>query len=389
MRDLFAIGFMLLLPQAAWAGLFTPDEITPERPFPFEVKLDAKGQAIAEPLPHNLFKTLLNEITEALVPSFPDARTIMVNGQPKQILTFKGHAKERIEARLPRAKMLSRDELVGLSADLIRLGQAGEATGLLAPQLRERSPDYRLVANLVMAHAFRGEWSAAHDRHNFLLLDVDPPVTVPSLKPEQLKWLIQLDRGPIRAWLAVHQRITLKPTTQQAPGEDAEVYPIFTDAKKLPIQFVNEAGVYEPGKLAAQERAKLPPDAIAMVQQLALWMPGDSMLLWLLAELYAADGKLAEAADAFDMCTARGLTKPKLLMEHRALVRAAYDRMPKPDTSSGAFLEFTEQPEGGPQEKGIFAIVSREQFYIVVGIFAVIALLLLIMQVRAIRRRRA
>src|SRR5437868_108601 len=39
------------------------------------------------------------------------------------------------------------------------------------------------------------------------------------------------------------------------------------------IRYVDEMAQYEPGKLAASERKKLPSDAVALVQQVALWLP--------------------------------------------------------------------------------------------------------------------
>jgi hypothetical protein len=372
------------------AGLFTPDEITAEKPFPFPVREGPGGRVVAEPLPHTLFKIRLNECTEALSDKFPDFTIVKVNGQEKRLMSFKGLARERCNTRLPQAQKLTADELAGLSADLIRLGRGGEAIGLLSPQLRSRTPDYRLVANLVFAHAQREEWDAALDRHGFLLADVDAPKTVPGLTELQLKWLLRLDREAVRSWVQIRRQISLKPTPEQAPGENASPYAIFVDANKKPVEFVNAKGEYEPGQLAPAEKAKLPPDAIAIVQQLALWMPGDSMLLWLLAELYAADGRLHDASDAFEQCTARGLTKPKLLMEHRAAVRSALDRLPA--AGPGDLPEITNgnpSPEAEPRpDRGLFDVVSKQQFFVVVGIFGVVVVLLLAMQVRAIRNRR-
>jgi len=366
--------------------LFAPDEQTAEQPFPFTIRRDAQGKPLAEPLAHAFFKSLLNERTEALLNQFPLSTVRKENGVDKVTLTFKGKAKERIDRRMPMVAKLSADELTGLSADLIRMGRDAEAIGILAPKSRDRSPDYRHIANLVFAHANNGDWQAAYDRQDSLLLDVDPPTNVTGLTKDQLAWLLRLDREGIRRWLQIRRVIANKPTPEQAPGEDTQVYPLFEDAQKQPVKFVNDKGIYEPGKLAAAERAKLPPDAIAIVQQLALWSPGDSMLLWLLAELYAADGRLVDAADAFDQCTARALTKPKSLMEHRAAVRAAVERLPKPAPIELPTL--VEPPMQPPQEKGLFAVVSREQFIVVISLFGLVVGLLAALQVRAILRRR-
>ena len=51
------------------------------------------------------------------------------------------------------------------------------------------------------------------------------------------------------------------------------------------IRYVGEDGSYQPGKLAAAEAKKLPANAAALVQQLALWLPADGRLLWQLMML--------------------------------------------------------------------------------------------------------
>src|SRR4029079_19683820 len=77
--------------------------------------------------------------------------------------------------------------------------------------------------------------------------------------------------------------------------ETEEPFRLFGDVK-----FVNVAGAYEPGNLGPTERQKLPKDAVAIVQHLLLWAPGDTSLYWLLGELYAADGQLEDAKLRFD-----------------------------------------------------------------------------------------
>jgi hypothetical protein len=94
---------------------------------------------------------------------------------------------------------------------------------------------------------------------------------------------------------------------------------------------VNEAGVYEPGVLAAKEKAKLPPDAIATVQQLVLWFPNDNRLYWLLAELYAANGEFKAAQDIMNECVSSGrYSNRKALMQHREAIAKVANVEPPP-----------------------------------------------------------
>src|SRR5262249_19206810 len=80
------------------------------------------------------------------------------------------------------------------------------------------------------------------------------------------------------------------------PGPPTDV-----DAR-FPVHFVGPGGQYEAGTIAAAEKAKLPADAVAVVQQLLLWFPEDTRLLWLLGELYNANGDLDSASVAFEEC---------------------------------------------------------------------------------------
>jgi tetratricopeptide (TPR) repeat protein len=67
-----------------------------------------------------------------------------------------------------------------------------------------------------------------------------------------------------------------------------------------PLRFVGESGQFEPGKIAAAEMAKLPPDAILVVEQLLVWMPDDLRLYRLLGELLNAKGDVASARIVFE-----------------------------------------------------------------------------------------
>src|SRR5439155_16809126 len=139
---------------------------------------------------------------------------------------------------------------------------------------------FRVLANLAHVHAFRSEWREALDMHGLVREFDEPPPDLAHTTPEQRKWLRGVERTHYTKWpLAHRQRADAK-----TPPDAEDVFPLF------PVKFVNDAGRYEPGALAAAERAKLPADAVAVVQQLVLWAPWDTGLYWLLAELYVADG---------------------------------------------------------------------------------------------------
>ncbi len=99
------------------------------------------------------------------------------------------------------------------------------------------------------------------------------------------------------------------------------------------VNFVNAAGVYEPGVLAPAEQAKLPSDSLAIVQQLVLWFPTDPRLYWLLAEVYAAKSEFSAARKIMDECVSTfTYSNRKILMQHReAVTRAADAKGAPPD----------------------------------------------------------
>src|SRR5262249_54147431 len=83
------------------------------------------------------------------------------------------------------------------------------------------------------------------------------------------------------------------------------------------------------GKLADAERKKLPDDALAIVQQLALWMPADGRLLWQFGELCNAYGDVRSAAAALDGCVTEFALASPDLRKRRLLYRAAADEIAK------------------------------------------------------------
>src|SRR5581483_10133907 len=77
------------------------------------------------------------------------------------------------------------------------------------------------------------------------------------------------------------------------PIEDT-IDPVFVDEenkaerKPPPVRFLTEDGSFAVGRIAKAEKAKLPKDAVEIVEQLLIWMPSDQRLLWLLGEVMNA-----------------------------------------------------------------------------------------------------
>jgi hypothetical protein len=340
------------------AGVYSPDE-----PTPFTVRADGT----AEEMPFGpefegpfaqLFGKRLNEADD----------------RPEAVRGSKNEDRQKLLARIDALKGQP-GEAAALSAAYLRSGKPSEALNLLAPLSRSRSPEFRVLAHFAHAHAVRGEWDEAVRWHQSAVLDAEFPADLPGTTPEQRKWLQKVERQYYPRWLQVHrQRAAAK-----LPPDREEVFPLFD------VKFVNEAGKYEPGRLAAAEKAKLPPDAVAVVQQLLLWAPWDTGLYWLLAELYAADGRARPADVIFFQCAnSRQYSNRQLLMEHRHVVREAAEKARREAPVDAPLLD--DAPPEQPKPAGDF-LPSRDKLIAVGAVFGVIVLVLLALQFRAIGRR--
>ena len=235
-------------------------------------------------------------------------------------------------------KTLPARDAAELASDLLRVMRVGEAEELLQPLTRARRPDYAVLTTFSHIQAARGDWAWALEHQTIAQQEgVRARGDVGGLSKSQREWWESLDRSYLEHFYGIRakaaaSRATLPAADREKFDEAEDILPLFpATGEGEPVKFVNDAGEYQPGTLASAERAKLPPDAVAVVQQMMLWFPDDVRLYWLLAELYAAEDDLESAASIFDECVG-GLahSNRKLLMEHRRAVRAVLDERAKP-----------------------------------------------------------
>lgn len=282
-------GLLAILGGAApaYAGLYSLDE-----PFRFEIE-DRK--------------VLPMQTTNGFEVLYADLRDL--NG-PASKLT------QDINARIQQRKRrdptsFSAEELASYSTDLIRLNRP-EAINLLQPLARDpRRGGFLVFAHLAVAHANRGEWREAAEQQLMAVKYAEFPTRFGRFTSEQLAWFKRLERDYYLPWLnqrAIDARKAKRGDLREEPD------PLF------PVQFVTYDGSYQPGKISDQERAKLPVDAIAIVQQMVIWHPRDTRLYWLLGELYNAEGDVETAYKILDACTfSQGYSNP-ILKEHRTIL---------------------------------------------------------------------
>jgi hypothetical protein len=194
---------------------------------------------------------------------------------------------------------LSADELADLGALYVRLGEVPRALDVLRRAEREHGRHFRVLANLGTAWQLQG--------------DLDQAAAA-------LEQAVSLAPGKMLRAEEAHLRLVRR--RREAPAAQG-LDDLFG------VRYGGPGGRYEPGKINEAERKKLPADAAAIVQQLALWLPADGRLLWQLAELANAHGDVRTAAAILDGCvTEFGMRDPEL-RRRRQVLRAAADAVAK------------------------------------------------------------
>jgi tetratricopeptide (TPR) repeat protein len=184
---------------------------------------------------------------------------------------------------------LTAEEAADLGALHLRLGAIDAALAVLRAAHRDHPDHFRAAANLGTAYQLRGDLDQA-------ILALQSAVRLAPAKwkkAEELHLrLVRLRRGEPR------------------------------DAQGLDDLF----GV----RLDAADK-KVPADADALTQQLALWLPADGRLLWQLGELAHATGDVRTASSILDGCVTEFAMGHPDLRRHRHEYRAAADALAKQD----------------------------------------------------------
>jgi hypothetical protein len=147
------------------------------------------------------------------------------------------------------------------------------------------------------------------------------------------------------------------------------------------VRFVGDGGQYEAGKLAATQ--KLPRNALAVVQQLLVWLPQELGVYWLFAEVLNATGLVEEAAFVLNDLSGPGrdVTAPELREHRRVLEEAvAAQLQAKADNPGGP----SDAPKD-PQKRPMTDVLATA------GVGALAGMLVMgfiMLQVREVRRRR-
>ena len=180
---------------------------------------------------------------------------------------------EKLQARLDQEK-LGADELADLGALYVRLGELERAVEVLRPAQRTHPNHFAIAANLGTAWQLLGDYRQASSA---------------------LEDAVRLAPGRMLPFEEAH----LKLVRMRQRGKAGDIDNLFD------IEYVNDKNSYEPGKLAPAQMKKLPTKAVAIAQQLALWLPADGPLLWQLAELANAHGDFRNGAAMMEGCVVK------------------------------------------------------------------------------------
>jgi hypothetical protein len=196
-------------------------------------------------------------------------------------------------SKLAGQRSLSADEAADLGALLVRLGEPARAVQVLLPMQRTHPRHFRLLANLGTAWQLQGDLAQA---------------------AAALEQAVRLAPGKYVPAEQLHLRL-VRLRQRERPG-GSRLDDLFG------IRYIGPSGKYEPGLLDPAEAKKLPPAAIALVQQLGLWLPSDSRLLWQMGELANACGDVSTAAAILEGCISEFGLRDAMLAEHRKLLQA-------------------------------------------------------------------
>jgi hypothetical protein len=240
-------------------------------------------------------------------------RTVAIKPRPGLPVSPERMKYENELAALEKAghdRELTADEQADLGALQLRLGNGAKAVEILRTAQRQHPNHFHIVANLGTAWQLQGDLEQA---------------------AECLKQAVRLAPGKLVKAEEYHLKL-VRLRQREKPGVQG-LDDLFG------VRYIGEGegekAKYIPGKIAAPERKKFPSDAVAITQQLALWLPADPRLLWQLAELAGANGDVKTAAAMMDGCVTEFNLRHPDLKAHRQAMRDAADELAKAGSEDG------------------------------------------------------
>jgi tetratricopeptide (TPR) repeat protein len=341
---LAALGVLLVTGPRLSAGLYDPRQPTSPLVGPQGVR----------PLPFELFRDELNgllRISDPLQPAGPRQKAL--------------DRRSALLARGPDA--LAPNELAELAYIQYRLRSPDAALAALRQAYGRDRRNFWVLANLGTIYQGTGQLFEASP---FLEEARDAlPSPWPAGPPATGDWFKQVERQQLSLLRLRLREGAGRPGSRGGPVTEVDAL--------FPVRFLGPTGNYEAGTLADAEKAKLPADAVPLVQQLLLWFPDDTRLYWLLGELYNAQGDLASAAAVFEECVWTRKFDSPTLREHRRVVKEALAALPPP----------TPAPDGEADRPKERLLPDKFTLWVVGGVSGALLVALGWWQLRELRRR--
>ncbi len=352
----------LLETPSARAGVYQPESL---------LACDIDEHGFTQVLPLETFLTMINILKKTDNPQNDEAKALK-----KRIAEL-----ERTTAVGPKP-----EDLIELAADYLRFrhdpASIANALNLLQPLSRNAPDDIKfLVLSLqAQAHFLNSTFRESHTNQDSAVIDYSFPKKIAGLSPAQLKWYRRLEKDYNLPFI---QR-RMKDAEQKRASNKEVVDAIFPTpgGGAEPVRFVGESGQFEAGAIAAKEKAKLPTDAIAIVQQLILWHVDDGRLWWLLAELYNAVGDLKDSARVFKLCVDEVKYTNFQLRRHDEAVLSALEPILKKEAQDAQLQakaeedtrKAVENARKAEEDKMAQSLYERRQKYqwAIVGVIAVV-----------------
>jgi hypothetical protein len=186
----------------------------------------------------------------------------------------------------------SLEQQLDYSVVLIRRNRADEAIVLLTPLTRKHGDNFIVYSHFATAH-FLSPNAADRDKAAGLMRDCLQlwPKAWEDLDKDQRTYLERTGWSqPVfdqnrKYEEYLHKLMKLR---RKSPAGTPLTLDNLFGTKEEPVRFIGANGKYEPGRILADEKKKLPGDAIEIVEQLLVWMPNDLPLYWLLGEVFNA-----------------------------------------------------------------------------------------------------
>ena len=276
---------------------------------------------------------------------------------------------------------LSAEWKLNFSAVLIRRNRFAEAIGLLMPATRQHPELFLLQSNLATAYHRNGDKTRARDTMKDCLDSW--PKEWHELSEQQRAFLsgIGWNEGPFGFYREAEtyylKLLGLRSREPKVMEADFTAVDALFDVK-----FVGDSGEFEPGKISKAEKAKLPRNALEIVEQLLVWLPDDLRLLWLLGEVLNAQGDVSDVKAArkiFDELVYDNKLRAKELMARRQTLNN-WTEPPTTSTPDDPFVDPKDKP-APPAMLDWRGLVVAFVAGMMVAIFAH-------WQLREIRRRR-